>query len=122
MEREQFDTENAKKATDLVLEKLADQNYDPELLDKLNMSKADVDKFLKRWEEMKRKAKTGNERDRRRYERALKSLDFRPKSNRRSVNQNRDEVKGLNEDGAVNQIPPEHEPDYSSFMRDMNKR
>ncbi|MFK7768444.1 MAG: hypothetical protein AB8B55_14580 [Mariniblastus sp.] len=86
------------------------------------MSQEDADKFLKRWQDMKRKSETGDERDRARYERALKSLDFRPKSDRRAVRQNADDIKGLNEDGAVNEPPPELVPDFNSFMRDLNKR
>ena len=50
--------EYARKATDLVLEYLKDQEQqaDPELLKKLGWKQNDVDKFLKRWAQMKQNA------------------------------------------------------------------
>ncbi|MBL9124437.1 MAG: hypothetical protein JNG90_12450 [Planctomycetaceae bacterium] len=52
--------EHAERATELVLESLAEQmakrQVDPELLDKLNWSQDDMQKFLQRWQQLKREA------------------------------------------------------------------
>lgn len=52
--------QHAQQATDLVLESLKDQlakeKVDPELLEKLQWSREDVQKFIERWEQLKRDA------------------------------------------------------------------
>ena len=70
---------------------------------------------------MKRNARAGDAAAQQKYERQLKSLGLKPKSDRSEVSQNQDEVKGLNEDCAVNEPPPELVPDFNSFIRDLSR-
>jgi hypothetical protein len=123
LKREKANLEHAKKATDMVLSKLAEQkdNPDPELLRKLKMSKQELQEFFDRWDEMKRKAETGGVEAQKKYERELKSLGLKPKGGRNSVQQNADKVEGLNEDGAVNEPSAELVPDFNKFLRDLGR-
>jgi hypothetical protein len=107
----------------MVLSKLSEQRYDPdpELLEKMNWTKQDMENFLQRWEEMKRAAEQGNPASKTKYDRWLKSLDLRPKGGRRTAKQLDASAEGLSEDSAVNRPPPERVPDYNSFLRDLNR-
>lgn len=57
---DEVDLEAARKATDLVLERLEDQleknELDEELLERLGWKREDVERFVKRWEELRSKA------------------------------------------------------------------
>lgn len=75
----------AKKATDLILEKLKDQvdsgQPDQELLDKLKWTEDDLRKFVKKWDELKQAAKQpGQEGEQAQQEldQRLRSLGLRP--------------------------------------------
>jgi collagen type III alpha len=77
--------EYARKATDMALEKLKDQMQngkpDQELLDKLKWTPDDVERFVKRWEQMKQAAKApGPQGDaaREKLDETLRSLGLRP--------------------------------------------
>lgn len=77
----------AEKATDLALEHLKDQlakkQPDQDLLDRLGWSRADLEKFLARWEQMKQAAKAeGAEGDqaRQKLKDALESLGLKPRT------------------------------------------
>ena len=123
LEREEANLDHAKKATDLILNKLSEQKNDPdpELLRKLKMSKEELQEFFDRWDEMKRKAESGNVAAQKKYERELKSLGLKPKGGSNPVQQNRDKVEGLNEDGAVNEPTAELVPDFNAFLRDLGR-
>ncbi len=120
---EKTNLEHSKKATDLILNKLNDQKYepDPKLLEEMNWTQKDLNQFLGRWQEMKRQAESGDLKAKSKYERALKSLGLRPDGNRRQVGQNQDEIKGLSQDNAVIQPPPELAPDFNATLRDLNR-
>ena len=122
-QREKTNLEHARKVTDMVLQKLSDQQSDPdpELLEKMNWTKQDLENFVQRWKEMKRAAQAGDATAKNKYQKSLKSLGIRPKGTRRSVTQNQDDVNGLSEDSAINRPPPESEPDFNSFIRDLNR-
>lgn len=123
LEREKTNLEHARKATDMVLNKLSEQRYDPdpELLDRMNWTKQDLNDFLNRWEEMKRAAEQGNNSSKVKYDKWLKSLGLRPKSGRRTAKQLDENVEGMSQDSAVNRPPAERELDYNSFLRDLNR-
>ena len=114
-----------RKTTDLVLEKLRDQQYDPdpELLRKMKWTQDDLKKFVNRWDEMEGRAKTGTAADKRKYERHLKSLGLKPSNTRRSVNQSQNDIKGLNSDNDVMQPSDKirNDYDYDSFLRDLKR-
>ena len=123
LERDKTNFDHAKKATDMVLKKLSDQRYDPdpELLEKMNWTKADLENFLRRWEEMKNAADTGTPESKKKYEKSLRSLGLRPKSESRKTKTVDESAEGLGQDSAVNRPPAERVPDFNSFMRDLNR-
>src|SRR6185437_16255643 len=76
----------ARKATDLALDKVKDQlkkhDGQQKLLDKLGWTRADAEKFIKRWEAMKQAAgQSGTEGDvaRKQLDEALRNLGLRPR-------------------------------------------
>ncbi len=79
---EKPNVEYARKATDMVLEYLKDQQQDPdqELLDELGWTKEDMRDFIERWETMKRSAveAAGGQRE---LDDALRSLGLRSSAN-----------------------------------------
>ncbi|MDG1875492.1 MAG: hypothetical protein P8J27_16390 [Mariniblastus sp.] len=123
MKRDEEIVEHAKKKTDLILQRLAEQQHDPdpELLRKMKWTKDDLKDFVNRWDEMKKRAESGDEKSARKYERHLKSLNLRPKNQRNSVKQNQGDIRGLNQDGGVTKPSDDLLPDYNSFMKDLNR-
>jgi len=123
IEKEAANLQHAQQATDLILEKLDQQKYEPDqkLLDELNWTEAEMADFLKRWNAMKRAAESGDLGAKRKYEQALKSLGLRPEDGRRTVRQNEDVISGLIEDNAVIEPPPELAPDFNATLRDLNR-
>ena len=94
----QANLEYAKKATDMVLDKLEEQaeNPDSKLLEQMNWTKDDLQNFMQRWKEMKLKAESGNAADKKRYETALQSLGLLPQGqSSRKVDGTRDNMHGL---------------------------
>jgi hypothetical protein len=87
----------------------------------MNWTQQDMEKFLKRWEEMKRAAELGSPAAKKKYEKSLQALGLRPKTGRRAVKQLNESAIGLSEDSAVNRPSPEREPDYNSFLRDLKR-
>lgn len=123
LERDKLNLDHAKRATDMILKKLNDQKYDPDpkLLEAMNWTKEDLEKFLSRWQEMKAAAENGDPRGQRRYEQMLRSLDFRANSAKRVVRQSKENIEGLHQDSAVIQPPPEFAPDFNATLRDLNR-
>lgn len=123
LDAEQANLDHARKATDLILNKLSDQQYDPdpELLDRMNWTQDDLKQFLDRWQRMKAKAETGDPDAVRQYEQAVRSLGLNPNRDRRTIQQSNDDASGLNQDSAVIEPPPELAPDFNEFLRDRNR-
>ena len=112
--------EHAKQVTDLALEYLEQQQDepDPELLRQLNWSEEDLQRFVERWRQMKQKAATGTAKDRQDFAQTLRSLGLNNRSSRQYQDQIKsDEVRGLNEDGAVSQPPPEFAREFWELQR-----
>ena len=109
----------AKKVTDLVLDQLEDQKYepDPKLLEQMNWSKEDMDQFLKRWKQMRDQAGTGDFKSKREYEDGLRALGIAPKVRGRVADGVKDKEFRLNESGAVDQIPAEYRERFNSYLR-----
>ena len=84
-------------------------------------TKADLENFLRRWEEMKDAAETGTPESKKKYEKSLRSLGLRPKSGSRKTKTVEESAEGLGQDSAVNRPPAERVPDFNSFMRDLNR-
>ena len=124
IEREKVNLAHSKKATDLILDKLDQQKYDPDpkLLEQMNWTQEDLNNFLRRWQEMKAAAEQGDLKAKGKYEKSLKGLDLRPNADSRAVKQNKDKIQDLTEDNAVIQPPPELAPDFNATLRDLNRR
>ena len=124
IEREKVNLAHSKKATDLILDKLDQQKYDPDpkLLEQMNWTQEDLNNFLRRWQEMKAAAEQGDLKAKDKYEKSLKGLDLRPNADSRAVKQNKDKIQDLTEDNAVIQPPPELAPDFNATLRDLNRR
>lgn len=115
----------ARSATDLVLEKLEqeqDRPTDPALLDRLNWTEEQLREFLQRWKAMKDAAREGNPADQQRYRDALRSLGLRRQGqNPDRVRGATDELQGLGEDGGVNRPPAELAPEFNAFMKSRSR-
>lgn len=115
----------ARSATDLVLEKLEqeqDRPADPALLDRLNWTDEQLRDFLQRWKAMKDAAREGNPADQQRYRDALRSLGLRRQGqNPDRVRGATDELQGLGEDGGVNRPPAELAPEFNAFMKSRSR-
>ncbi len=120
---EEANLEYTKKVTDLVLNKLEEQKFEPdqELLDQMNWTKQDLERFLKQWREMKANAAAGDKEAQKAYAEALQSLGLRRETRGRQVDVKRDDPFQLNEDGAVDQIPAEYVDKFNSFLKRRNR-
>lgn len=115
----------AKKVTDLVLNRLEDQQYepDPDLLEQMNWTKEDLARFLKRWQQMRDKAGAGDFQSKREYEEGLRSLGLSPKASGRGrvAEGVKDKEFRLNESGVVDQVPAEYRERFNSFLMRRNR-
>ena len=99
---EEPNLEYARKATDLVLDYLRDQQRqpDPDLLKKLGWTPDDLQQFLRRWEDLRRTARE-DPASRRELEESLKSLGIRPAQEKtRAAAARNDATRGMRETGA----------------------
>ena len=116
--------EHAKKATDLILNRLREQQYnpDPKLLEQMNWSADDLRRFVKRWEQLKAESKS-NDKGKQDYLNALESLGTSPRTpeSRRIRRDNLDQLHGLSEDSAVSRPPAKFEDKFKSFLRERNR-
>ena len=121
---DEVDLEHARRATDLVLNRLREQQFDPdpELLRQMKWTKEDLAKFVRRWEQMKQKAGTGDRAAQQDYQNALMSLGLTPGGKGRNLKVDRDKLFGLREDGAVNRPPAEFMEDFSTFLKSRNRK
>ena len=114
----------AKKATDLVLDKLKDQasNPDPELLKRLGLSKEELNAFVKRWESMKKSAREDSE-SAQQLDDAYRNLGLRPAaSKRRAAGTQNDQQRDLQESGSRSQAPAKIRDRFNSFLKGVNRR
>ncbi len=112
--------EYADKATDLVLDYLENQqiNPDPKLLEEMNWTADEMREFVRRWKEMKEKARAGSARDREQLTDSLQSLGLRPPTTQRNeFSRELDTQRGFEEDAAVNRPPAEMIPAFKAFQK-----
>jgi hypothetical protein len=111
--------EYARKATEMVLQHLKDQehNPDPELLDKMGWSKDDLAEFLRRWESLQKSADDSPD-GKRELDEALKSLGLRDPANRkRSGGTTSDDQRGLRDSGNRSAPPPTYRDLFDAFRK-----
>lgn len=111
--------EYARKAANLVLENLKDQqdNPDQELLDKLGWTEEQMQEFIARWESMKRAA-AEDEVGKRELDEALRSLGLRPRrGTTRSVDSVDDQSRGLRDLGGQSGPPPSIQEQFNAYKK-----
>jgi hypothetical protein len=109
----------ARQATDLVLEYLRDQQQKPDdrLLRDLGWTPEDLQKFVDRWESLKRAA-AESDAGRRELEESLRSLGLRPDGPaKRHVNAPNDPVGGLREAGTHSDPPPGYAEQFQAYKK-----
>ncbi|HAY80428.1 MAG TPA: hypothetical protein DCY79_11525 [Planctomycetaceae bacterium] len=113
----------AKKATDMVLDRLEDQkeNPDPELLKKLGWSKDELNAFLDRWKKLKQ-ASQQDAKGERELNESLRSLGLRPPGSRASTrNSQTDNVRGLRDTGTRHRPPPAVLERFNAYKKGISR-
>lgn len=111
--------EYSRRATDMVLEYLKDQqdNPDRELLDELGWTEADLTAFLKRWQQLKQSATEGNT-NKRELDESLRSLGLRPVRDRtRQGTTQSDGATGLRDSGPRTAPPASYQELFDAFKK-----
>jgi hypothetical protein len=111
--------EYARKATEMVLKHLKDEehNPDPELLEKLGWSKEDLAEFLRRWDALQKSAEQSptGKRD---LDESLKSLGLRDPANRkRAGGKVNDNQRDLRDAGNRSAPPPRYRELFDAFRK-----
>ena len=123
LEMDQWNEQNAKKRAELALEKLSSQKEDPdqELLDRLGWTEEEFKTFLDRWQQMKDAAQKGDAKAKRKYKRAIQSLNLNPSQTIDSIKQTDEKVTGLNVDSEKVVVPPRLRRNFESFQADLQR-
>jgi hypothetical protein len=109
----------AKKATDMVLQRLKDQehNPDPELLDKLGWTQEDLAEFIRRWDALQKSADKTPE-GQRELDEALRSLGLRDPANRkRAGGATSDSQRDLRDSGGRSNPPAKYRNLFDAFRK-----
>lgn len=123
---EEFETEDpnleyARKATDMALEHLRDQQDNRDLLDKLGWTREEAQEFLKRWEKMRNQADESTPKAKKRgaLDDVLKSLGLRPKSQgARAINVDKDQSPRAISDGQRSKPPADYAEQYRAYLKE----
>jgi len=116
---DQPNLEHARKATDLVLEYLRDQqaNPDEELLKKLGWTKEDLQDFVRRWSELKRTARE-DQRAGQELDEALHSLGLRPAArDPRRTDTRQDPRRAARNVGGQSQPPAAYSEQFDAYRK-----
>ena len=106
----------------MVLEYLRDQQQstNPELLEKLGWTPEDVNKFLKRWDQLKQNAQA--DAGKQELNDALRSMGLRPKEGAvRQDLQTKDQLRGNRESGRRVKPPSDVVDQYRAFLRSLQQ-
>lgn len=109
----------ARKATDMVLRHLKDEehNPDPELLDKLGWTRDDLAEFLRRWDALEKSANQSPA-GKREFDEALRSLGLRdPANRRRAGGTTSDNQRDLRDAGNRTAAPPRYRDLFDAFRK-----
>jgi len=109
----------ARKATDLVLEYLKDQqtNPDEELLKKLGWTTEDLQDFVRRWSELKRTARE-DQRAKQELDDALRSLGLRPATrDPRRTEVRQDPRRAERNLGTQSNAPPAYSEQFDAYRK-----
>ncbi len=121
---EQANLEYARKATDLVLDHLRDQlnkgEVDPKLLDELGWTAEDLEKFVRRWEQMRAQARDENrkgEAGKRELDATLRSLGLRPRGTELGGDRAADDSQRGLKDSRRTSPPAEYAEQYKAYTQ-----
>lgn len=125
---EDANQEYARKATDLALQRLKDElakdKPDRELMDKLNWSREDIERFVEQWDRLRKGAdEAGPKGDsaRQEFDDALRSLGLRPRGASLTGERKRDDhQRGLRQDRRA-APPPEYQEQWYEYKKSLNK-
>lgn len=120
--------EYSKKVTDLALDHLKDQlakdQPDQDLLDQLGWTRDDMERFVRRWEEMKRRAQEqgpAGEAARKQLDETLKSLGLRPQGTSLEGDKlQKDEARRMRE-SRRSEPPAEYAEQYEAYTKSRAK-
>jgi hypothetical protein len=119
-EADEANLDYARQATDLVLERLKDQEQapDPELLKSLGWTKEELQQFIARWEELKRAAREEGPSARADLDDPLRSLGLRSTdTQRRSGNSINDQPGGQRDLGRSSTPPAEFLEQFNAYRK-----
>ena len=111
--------EYSRRATDMVLEYLKDQQKKPDdrLLDELGWTAEDMQNFLERWQKLKQSA-AEDPAARRELDETLRGLGLRPqRDTKRSGGSKSDDVRGLRESGLKSSPPSSYQEQFNAFKK-----
>jgi hypothetical protein len=119
LEAEAANLDYARKATEMVLQHLKDEEHDPDpdLLDKLGWTREDLAEFLRRWDALQKSADEtpGGKRE---LDEALRSLGLRDPANRkRAGGKTADDQRGLRDAGNRSAPPPRYRDLFDAFRK-----
>jgi hypothetical protein len=109
----------ARRATDLVLDYLRDQQDKPDqkLLDDLGWTPDELRAFGERWQKLKDGARE-DARLRRELDESLRSLGLSPALDRKRAGSARsDDLRGLQESGVQSAAPPSYQEQFRAFRK-----
>ncbi len=125
---EEANLEYARKATDLALEHLKDElrkeHPDAELLKQLGWSRADLENFVKRWEQMRQQAQSQGDQQttaQRELDQALRSLGLRPRGTSLKGNAGRDDKSQGYKESRRSSPPPEYAEQYKEYTQGVSR-
>ena len=123
LQREKENLEYSKKTIDFILDNLRSQRHNPdkELLKKMGWDKQQLNEFIDGWDEMKAAAAQGDAEAKRRLGRRWKATGLTPDDRRRKVANNGEDAGQLEQDGAVNEVPPDEFHNFNTFLQDLQR-
>jgi len=117
-EGDKANLEYSREATDLALEYLKEHKDDPSAAEDLGLTPAEMDAFLKRWQEMKRNAIEGDDEDRKTLDESLRSLGLRPYTDSAGgVGAEDDALRGARDQGSRSKPPAEFIDQFNAYKR-----
>jgi hypothetical protein len=119
IEADAANLEYARKATEMVLKHLKDEenNPDPELLDKLGWSREELAEFIRRWDALQKSANQSPD-GKRELDEALKSLGLRdPNTRKRAGGKTSDNQRDLRDAGNRSSPPPRYRELFDAFRK-----
>ena len=111
----------SRQATDLALEYLQDHQNDTELLDELGWTREEMDAFVRRWQDMRAKARGASreaESAQRELDDQLRGLGLQPPDGRVQRHQiQKDSLRRLRQASGNQTVPAEYRDQYRAFLR-----